>query len=129
MSNLEDFIQEKIEELSTRGDEVADQADTYFFQAKAIDAAEVGKSERPLSLDDRSYGEECARLEGRADALRKHLSDLRSLDTNNLPVAEVERRLEAVEEEIDDLEGTLHECTALPDDDDDDDDDEFYERV
>lgn len=127
MSDLEDFIREKIEEITADGDDLAHRVESYFDEATAINTRKIASSERTLSLDEIPFGEECLRLDGQAEGLRGLMRELTTLDVNKLQVGEVEEKLSEARDAIDGLSATLDECTSLPDDEDEDEDedDEF----
>lgn len=115
MSELLDFVHEKVQELVEKAEETADEAEQYLDVANAVDNAKKASDPRDyVPLDDLPYGEERARLAGAPEGMRSVADQLRTLDVESTPLGQIANILEEAENDIEAVKSTIEDCTELP---------------
>jgi hypothetical protein len=126
MSDLLEDAKEKIQELVSRAEEVAEEAENYLAVATEIDNRKKARDPRDyVPLDDLPFGEECIRLDGVPDALRALADNLQTVNLETISVSNFSQLLDDAEEHINDAKSTIDDCSELPSQDGEDDDDGF----
>lgn len=115
MSDLMNQVQDEVQELIEKAEDIADEVEEYLDVATAIDDNKKASDPRNyVPLDDLPYGEERCRLDRAPEGMRSLAEELRALDVERMPLGELDKTLEEAREAIDGVKATLDDCTPLP---------------